>query len=207
MVRLQRALPVVVVLLSATTACASSGFYRPYSSPRRVVDDRAYARGYDEGRLRGELDARSNRNFDYGRHREYRNADVGYRGYGDRGDYRAVFRQGFVEGYNDGFRRYSRQGYAYPAPPVYRGNYPPASYPGNRNRGFSPAAQNGYRDGYEQGREDGRDRDRYDPVRAGRYRDGDRGYDRRYGSVEDYKREYRAAFQQGYEQGYRENQR
>jgi hypothetical protein len=206
MVRLPRALPVAVVLLSVTaTACASSGYYRPYPVAGRVVDDRAYTRGYDEGLLRGQLDARSNRRFDYGRHREYRNADEGYRGYGDRGDYRAAFRRGFVAGYNDGFRRYTRQGNGYPGQ-VYGRGYPRgAGYPGTRV--YSPAAENGFRDGYDQGRDDGRDRDRYDPVRAGRYREGDRGYDRRYGSLEDYKREYRAAFQQGYEQGYRENQR
>jgi hypothetical protein len=207
MVRLQRALPVVVVLLAtAATACASSGYYRPYGNRRGIDDRAAYTRGYDEGLLRGQLDARSNRSFDYDRHREYRNADIGYRGYGNRGDYRVVFRQGFVAGYNDGFRRYARRDrdYGYPAP-VYRGNNPPYGFPGNR--GYSPAAQNGYRDGYDQGRDDGRDRDRFDPIRAERYRDGDRGYEGRYGDRELYKREYRAAFQQGYEQGYRENQR
>jgi hypothetical protein len=65
----------------------------------------------------------------------------------------------------------------------------------------------GYRDGYEQGRSDARDRDRYDPVRASRYRSGDHEYNSRYGSREDYKREYRAAFQLGYDQGYRESRR
>jgi flagellar biosynthesis/type III secretory pathway protein FliH len=185
-----------------STACASGGFYT-YQPGVRGVDDRAYARGYDQGLRQGEADARRNRRFDYARHGEYRNADGGYRGYGDRNAYRSLFRQGFVAGYNDGFRRYARQGYGYP-PPTYR-NVPPAAYPGNRR--FSPAAENGHRDGYQQGREDARDRDRYDPIRASRYRSGDRGYERRYGSLEDYKREYRAAFQQGYEQGYREYRR
>src|SRR5437773_2143876 len=66
----------------------------------------------------------------------------------------------------------------------------------------SPAAQNGYRDGLEAGRKDARDRERFDPVRAKRYRDGDHDYDNRYGSRDVYKREYRAAFEQGYREGY-----
>ena len=205
MFRVQRTLPILVAALSiATTACASSGGFHRYPAAVRSVDDRAYSRGYDVGRERGEADARRNRRFDYQRHDIYRDADAGYRGYGDRNTYRALFRQGFVAGYNDGFRRYARSGSGYPAP-TYPRNYPAPSYPGNR--AISPASQNGYRDGYEQGRHDARDRDRYDPIRAPRYRSGDRDYNNRYGSREDYKREYRAAFQQGYEQGYRESRR
>lgn len=48
------------------------------------------------------------------------------------------------------------------------------------------AWQNGHRDGYEKGVEDARDRDSYDPVRHSRYRNADRGYDRRYGSKDQY---------------------
>ena len=211
MFRVHRALPLLIAVVSiATTACVSGGYSRyPYPPNVRRVDDRAYSVGFDEGRYRGESDARSGRRFDYSRHGSYRNADAGYQGYGDRNSYRDLYRRGFVDGYNDGFRRLTRQGNGYPAPraggyPQTRpGNYP--TYPGIR--AISPAAQNGYRDGYEQGRDDGRDRDRFDPVRASRYRSGDRGYNDRFGSREEYKREYRAAFQQGYEQGYRENAR
>ena len=66
------------------------------------------------------------------------------------------------------------------------------------------AYDNGFRDGVEAGRDDARHLQRFDPVRASRYREGDHHYDRRFGSREDYRREYRAAFQQGYTQGYRE---
>ena len=205
MSRLQRALPILVAALSmASAACASTGGYYRYPTNVRNVDDRAYARGYDEGRSRGESDARSNRRYDYQRHGAYRDADDGYRGDGDRTSYRSLFRQGFVAGYNDGFRRYARQGYGYPGSNYPRDN-PQARYPVNRS--YSPAAQNGYRDGYEQGRDDARDRDRYDPVRSSRYRSGDHDYNSRYGAREDYKRAYRAAFQQGYEEGYRDYRR
>jgi hypothetical protein len=66
----------------------------------------------------------------------------------------------------------------------------------------SAAANNGYRDGLEAGRNDARDRERFDPIRAKRYREGDHDYDGRYGSRDDYKREYRSAFEQGYREGY-----
>ena len=188
-----------------TSACAAqSPYYRyPQTAPR--VDDRAYTRGYDDGLSRGENDGRRNRPFDYARYNEYRNADSGYRG-GDRNEYRSLFRQGFVNGYNDGYRRYARGGNNYPnypAPtyPAPRAGYPTGTYPVPRNG--SMAAQNGYRDGFEQGQNDARHGDRNDPIRSSRYRSGDHDYNGRYGSRDDYKRDYRAAFQTGYEDGYR----
>ena len=62
---------------------------------------------------------------------------------------------------------------------------------------------NGYRDGYDKGREDARDNDSHDPVRHARYRAGNHGYDRRYGSKEDYKNVYRDGFRAGYDEAYR----
>ena len=71
-------------------------------------------------------------------------------------------------------------------------------------RGYQdPAFARGYSDGWEHGADDRRDRDRYDPVRHGDYRDGDDGYSRSYGSKDAYKNNYRAGFRQGYEDGYR----
>jgi hypothetical protein len=187
------------VVVSGSSACAAQGPCYRYPAPRASVDSRAYDHGYSQGRRDGEHDARRRRSPDYTRHDDYRDADDGYRG-GNRQAYRDLYRQGFVAGYNDGFNQYS-----YGAAGSYRRypRYPPnATYP----TGYSSrAAENGWRDGYEQGRSDGRDRDRYDPVRASRYRSGDRGYDRRDGTLSDYKREYRAAFQRGYDRGYRES--
>ena len=195
---------ILAALISSTPACASQGALYRYPSTARGVDQRAYSTGYDEGRQRGEQDARRHRRFDYQRHDDYRDADAGYRGNRDRDSYRSVFRQGFVAGYNDGYRQYSQGGY----PP---NGYPQGPYPqGGYGSGYyasSPAAQNGYRDGYDQGRDDARDRRRFDPVGARRYRSGDQDYDRRHGSRDGYKREYRAAFQAGYEQGYRGSRR
>src|SRR5262245_49719295 len=75
-------------------------------------------------------------------------------------------------------------------------DYPPRVY-------ATRAREAGYRDGFEVGRSDARHRDRYDPVRASRYRSADHDYDSRYGPRDDYRREYRNAFEQGYAEGYR----
>jgi len=190
------------VLMS--TGCAAQTYYRyPVASPRVVVDDRAYSRGFDEGRGRGENDARKNRAFDYSRYGEYRSADQGYHGYGDRDAYRSLYRQGFVAGYNDGYRRFARDRYPSTVPPYADGRYGSAPPPYADGRYGSPASQVGYRDGYQQGLDDARDHDRYDPIRASRYRSADHEYNSRYGSRDVYQREYRAAFQSGYDQGYR----
>jgi hypothetical protein len=100
-------LPVALVIgtLLTAPACAAQRSYR-YSD--RGLDDRAYRNGYDEGRGRGERDARKHRRFDYERYREFRNANDGYRGNGDRTWYHREYRRGFAAGYEDGYRRFAR---------------------------------------------------------------------------------------------------
>ena len=182
-------------------ACAVHDPFIHHPAPVHTVDDRAYQIGYREGLDHGASDARGGRRFDVDRHRAYRTADVGYRGYGDPNAYRHLFRQGFVSGYEEGYRRYARGGYQYPDRGS-RGGYPPVYGSPRYEDPRLLAGENGYRDGFDQGRDDARDGDRFDPVRASRYRSGDRGYNNRYGSRDDYKRAYRAAFQQGYADGY-----
>jgi hypothetical protein len=201
----------ILAALVSTTACASQTYRYPGGGPyggyNRELERRAYDNGYRDGVKAGERDGRSGRPFSYNRHDDWRDADDGYgRGYGDRDLYRRSFRNGFESGYTDAYNRYGRRGNAYPTYPIY------PSYPNGNGRavprvGFSPAAQNGYRDGVEAGRDDARGRHAFDPVRAKRYREGDHDYDNRYGSRDDYKREYRTAFQQGYEEGYRDQRR
>ena len=57
-----------MTLALVAPACAST--YPVYRYPAGVgnVDERAYNRGYEEGRSRGETDARRNRSYDYDRH-------------------------------------------------------------------------------------------------------------------------------------------
>ena len=98
-------------------------------------------------------------------------------------------------------------GYPYPGRNPSGSPYPyPERYPNERGGyGYgSVPFDTGYRDGHEKGREDARDSDAYDPVRHSRYRSGDHGYDRRYGSKEEYKNVYREGFRAGYDEAYRD---
>jgi hypothetical protein len=218
MLRTIRLLPATILFVGigiASTACAAQTYgSRGGSYPQ--ADRRAYDLGYREGVRDGESDIRRGRDYSYTRHDTYRDADQGYRrNEGDRDQYRRSFRQGYQTGYSEAYNRYAGssrnnpRGGAYPTYPVGPAypNYPPA-YPNYPNgtavpRGsVSQAGQIGYRDGLEAGRNAARSRERYDPVRAKRYREGDHDYNNRYGSRDEYKREYRAAFEQGYREGY-----
>ena len=144
---------------------------------------RAYDQGFSRGVREGERDARS------GRRRDHRDSDSfrrGSRGWGNSGAMDDAYRRGFAEGYQRGYDRnrggyrgaydYPRGGYGYPG----NGGYYPD---GGRDGYYSPAAQRGFEDGLRDGRNDARDSDRYEPTRKKKYRDGDDGYDKRYGSI------------------------
>ena len=106
-------------------------------------------------------------------------------------------------GSNNRDQRYRDRNYggAYPNDRAYGNSYPNT----NGRYGYNSVPyDNGYRDGVEKGREDAGDRDSFDPVRHSWYRNGERGYNSRYGSRETYKLTYRDGFEAGYEQGYRE---
>ena len=65
------------------------------------------------------------------------------------------------------------------------------------------AFDQGYRDGATKAQEDNRDGDRYDPARHAWYKSGDRGYNSRYGTRDDYRTAYRSGFVQGYDDAFR----
>lgn len=80
-------------------------------------------------------------------------------------------------------------------------------YPGSggvyRDRYNNPAYSRGYDDGYRSGVSAARDGDRYDVRRERDYRDADNGYDRRYGSRDQWRQVYRDGFASGYDEGFR----
>jgi hypothetical protein len=206
---------VAMGLFISAPACASTGYYNPAQRDYRDFERRAYENGFREGVKNGEHDGRDRRDYRVDRDSDYREADEGYhRGDGlERDQYRRVFRRGYEAGYAEGYKRFARSDRGY-------GGYeesrrvtpgiviqPPYGAPRGGYGYQSPAAQNGYRDGLEAGRHDAHDGNRFDPIRAKRYREGDHDYNSRYGPRDDYQRDYRAAFQQGYEQGYREYRR
>lgn len=165
----------------------------------------AYRDGYDRGLRAGLEDARRGNRFDFNDETDYRRGDYGYRSqYGNRDGYRNEFRRGFEAGYDAGYRN-RNDGYG-----VGRGG--PQGGPWTNGRGraygrYDAAAQQGYADGYEAGLDDGRDGRRFDPISEGRYRSGDRGYNRNYGPRELYKTNYRESFRLGYEDGFNDGRR
>ena len=69
----------------------------------------AFATGFDNGYERGVADGRDGDRYDPVRHRDYRDAERGYRdAYGSRDAYRTNFRAGFRQGYEEGYRAGTR---------------------------------------------------------------------------------------------------
>jgi hypothetical protein len=215
---------VSTALVLAAMAGPAFAQYRGLTGPG---SQEAYNRGYRDGVKEGEKDARDRKYFEFERDNKYRKADAGYkRDFGDRENYRRVFRQGYATGYADGYNGRYRGGYpeygtnrravprGYPGagyPSTYPGRYPgtPRSpggvYGGYGSEALRVAADNGYRDGIEKGREDRRKNRNADPVRHEWYRSADRGYDGDRGlSKTAYRDAYREAFRQGYDEGYRQ---
>ena len=63
--------------------------------------------GYNEGIKEGRKDRSRGERFEYRDEEDYRNANTDYSSrLGDRGLYQQYFRQGFVNGYTDGYRGY-----------------------------------------------------------------------------------------------------
>jgi len=67
------------------------------------------------------------------------------------------------------------------------------------------AYQNGFDEGIRHGERDARDRRRPAFDRDGDYRDADRGYHRRDGDREVYRRSFREGYRAGYERGFGQN--
>jgi hypothetical protein len=225
------ALVSVLTLAAAMPAVADA---QAVPRSRTAVESPAYRAGVERGVRLGQEDGQRNQRFDFESKSEYRNGDWGYRStYGDRNRYRSEFRLGFEYGYRQGYERYRPAyggygGYGNPGPYGNSGGY--GGYdnrggygnPGNgRGRGGPPpwaqgrggwqrndvAYRTGFEDGYEEGLKAGRDNKRFDPVGEGRYKDGDRGYNRNYGTRDQYRLHYREAFREGYELGFNDGRR
>ena len=68
----------------------------------------ARQQGYSYGMSVGAADAQRGQSYNPQRSRYYRGADQGYSSYyGNRSQYRQVFRNAFLQGYRDGYQRYA----------------------------------------------------------------------------------------------------
>ena len=69
--------------------------------------ENARQQGYSYGMNVGAADAQRGQSYNPQRSRYYRNATEGYNSsYGNKGQYKQVFRDAFEQGYRDGFQRY-----------------------------------------------------------------------------------------------------
>ena len=97
------------VAVGSTTQAAANGQYRyqdRYGYDRDDIARVAHDNGYRDGLRMGERDRDFGRRFDPDNNWMFRRADSGFRFYfGSRDFYRANYRDGFVQGYQDGFRR------------------------------------------------------------------------------------------------------
>lgn len=165
-----------------------------YNDVRRA----AYENGFRDGLKLGERDGRRNAAYSFRDDRTYQRGDRGYhRSFGPLERYRETFRSGFAAGYAEAYQRFGRS---------VRGRdvrRPLPGYQSRRGIGFAnPAFEAGLTDGFEKGAEDARKRRSFDVLRHKWYREGDRYFEGRYGSREQYKDVYREGFKRGYERGY-----
>ena len=200
----------------ASTAGRSTDERQSYYDSRQA----AYQNGFREGVKQGEKDGRKGDVFAYQDERTFQRADKGYsRSYGDVERYRQAFRSGYASGYSDSYQRYApahgnngRYGDNGRYPNGNGRNLPRADgpydnrqgYPGQGGGYYSPTFDNGVNDGYEKGAEDARKNRSYDVLRHEWYRSGDRHYESRDGSRDQYKNVYREGFKEGYARGFRE---
>lgn len=85
------------------------GYYgdRDFSAYEQRI---AFNNGYQLGYGQGSNDRFYGRGYDVDRHKAYRDGDSGFRReFGDKDDYRRVFRSGFERGYRDGYDGYRRR--------------------------------------------------------------------------------------------------
>ena len=208
-------LAMIVVMAAPAVACAQAGRYPmeqgPWGRQTPVSPQALYQQGWEQGQRAGVDDARLGREFRYTDEADYRRTEAVLRQSGYDNRYREQYRRGYDEGYRAGYSRtygnargpvFGGPGPGRGAPPVWSNGRGVGNRGGWASGRYDPAFQNGATDGYEAGLKDAQGRRRFDPISEGRYRDGDRGYQREYGSRDIYKANYREGFRAGYEEGY-----
>ena len=92
---------------SATGRTAGRNYPNQYPYPdardsRGSYSSEAFRKGYEDGVYKGREDVGDGDSFDPARHGWYKNADRGYDSrYGSKDDYRAEYRRGFLDGYEN----------------------------------------------------------------------------------------------------------
>jgi hypothetical protein len=174
-----------LVLLASAPARAQ---FRGPSDAREDGYQHGYRDGYEYGR-----DAHDrNVALDY-RTDAYRDGDRGYQSYlGPVELYRDGYRAGYREGAEDGYRSNQSR-----FEQIYRPR--DETYYSDRRWDYQHVASDiGYREGLAAGLKDFREHHPYQPEKHDSWKDADHGYNKSYGSKDEYKRAYRAAYEAGY---------
>ena len=81
---------------------------RDWDYRNRQFLQQARQQGYSYGLNVGAADAQRGQSYNPQRSRYYRNADQGFNSYyGNRGQYKQIFRSAFLQGYRDGYQRFA----------------------------------------------------------------------------------------------------
>ena len=179
------------LFLLPLVGCASAGQFG------RSSGQAGYSSGYQSGERAGFDDARKGDRFQFTDESDYRNFSRSR----PRDSNEARFREDFLRGFEAGYRT----GYEGVRERRNQSGTPSWSNGGGYARGrtvYDLPSDYGFRDGYEAGVNDARDRHRFDPLGESRYKSGDHGYERTYGSRDEYRARYRTSFREGYEQGF-----
>ena len=106
-----------IIAVASSTAQAQVPWWERSQDRRERREDRwerrqglqvARERGYSYGMSVGAGDAQRGRSYDPQRSRYWRNGTEGYDDdFGNRGQYRQVFRNSFEQGYREGYQRYA----------------------------------------------------------------------------------------------------
>ncbi|MFN2531389.1 MAG: hypothetical protein ABR555_08840 [Pyrinomonadaceae bacterium] len=84
-----------------------NGGYDPYGRNGYDVYQFARQQGYSDGLNTGAADGQRGQSFNPQRSHYWKDGTDGYRGsYGNRGQYKQIFRDAFVQGYSEGYQRY-----------------------------------------------------------------------------------------------------
>jgi hypothetical protein len=140
----------------------------------------------------------------------YKDGDKGYKDYfGKKDEYKLGYREGYKSGAEDAYAGNNKkleQLFLYTDP-----NYDPDKTAEDptvliyRERHFTyedVAGDLGYRDGLNAGLKDFRKGDKFNPHDHDAYKNAEHGYDKAYGSKDDFKRAYRQSYETGYRDGF-----
>jgi flagellar biosynthesis/type III secretory pathway protein FliH len=169
----------------ATTSTTADAQWRTRDNGRYDdYNNQQYQQGYQDGVNTGARDAQQGQTYSAERSRYYRNASS------------QVFRDGFVRGYDEGYRQYAgaNGNGGYRNDRDYRnGDY--RNNGGNGNNGYYNQEINaGYQQGLNTGASDGQRNKGYDPQRSKYYRNAS-------------SQGYRDGFVRGYDDGFRQYSR